>query len=73
MPTPPSKVSIWLPPRSIVVLTGEARYVWKHSIAKRVQDQVINESKPRPRERRISLTFRNIRQPAVDPDTEEAS
>jgi alkylated DNA repair dioxygenase AlkB len=68
---PPSEVSMWLPPRSLVVLTGEARYEWKHSIAKRVQDQVINDIVPR--QRRVSLTFRNVQQPAVDPVTDETS
>jgi hypothetical protein len=31
---------VWLPPRSVLVLTGEARYEWTHVIASRTRDMV---------------------------------
>jgi alkylated DNA repair dioxygenase AlkB len=52
------KSSLMLEPRSLLVLTGDARYVWQHAIAERKTDryqgQVIQ------RARRISLTFRTV-------------
>ncbi len=47
-----------LEPRSLLIFSGEARYQWKHGIAARKTDkyqgQIIQ------RDRRISLTFRNV-------------
>jgi len=51
-------VPILLEPRSLLVLRGEARYHWTHGIAKRHQDS-INGSVI-ARERRLSVTFRNV-------------
>jgi alkylated DNA repair dioxygenase AlkB len=52
------KSSLLLEPRSLLVLTGDARYVWQHAIAGRKTDrynaQIIQ------RTRRISLTFRKV-------------
>ncbi len=52
------KSSLLLEPRSLLVLTGDARYVWQHAIAgrktDRYQGQIIS------RTRRISLTFRKV-------------
>lgn len=52
------KSSLLLEPRSLLVLTGDARYVWQHAIAgrktDRYQGQIIS------RKRRISLTFRKM-------------
>jgi alkylated DNA repair dioxygenase AlkB len=52
------KLSLLLEPRSLLVLTGNARYMWKHSIAPRKSDhyqgQIIQ------RTRRVSLTFRKL-------------
>ena len=48
--------------RSVAVLSGEARYKWKHGIRKR-KSEPANESgggKRVPRERRLSLTFRKV-------------
>lgn len=53
------KKSVWLEPRSLVVLKAEARYLWKHSIAKRLTDQ--HNGEPILRNRRISLTFRKVK------------
>jgi alkylated DNA repair dioxygenase AlkB len=47
-----------LEPQSLVVLSGPARYEWRHAIPARKSD-VIGGIK-RMRERRVSLTFRNV-------------
>jgi alkylated DNA repair dioxygenase AlkB len=53
------KSSLLLEPCSLLVLTGDARYVWQHAIAGRRMDryngQIIE------RKRRISLTFRKVK------------
>ncbi|MFO0457038.1 MAG: alpha-ketoglutarate-dependent dioxygenase AlkB [Alphaproteobacteria bacterium] len=52
------KSSLLLEPRSLLVLSGDARYAWQHAIAGRKTDrhngQIIQ------RTRRISLTFRKV-------------
>ncbi|WP_417387432.1 alpha-ketoglutarate-dependent dioxygenase AlkB [Gimesia sp.] len=50
--------SIYLEPRSIIVMSDEARYDWKHSISKQNFDDV--DGNRIPRSRRISLTFRTV-------------
>lgn len=52
------KTEVYLPPRSIVVLKGESRYEWKHSIPKRKSD-VIHGNRVK-RTTRVSLTFRRV-------------
>lgn len=52
------KRSILLEPRSLIVLTGEARYEWTHGIAKRKSDKL--QGQVFKRMRRISLTFRTV-------------
>lgn len=47
-----------LEPRSLLVLSGEARYAWTHEIPARKSD-VVNGMKV-SRARRISLTFRSV-------------
>jgi alkylated DNA repair dioxygenase AlkB len=49
---------LWLEPRSLLVLTGEARHEWTHAIRPRLTD-VVQGSKI-PRERRLSLTLRTV-------------
>ncbi|KAL4508572.1 hypothetical protein ABPG72_003876 [Tetrahymena utriculariae] len=49
---------LFLPPRSILVLSGEVRYAWFHSIASRKVDKV--EGDFNFRRRRVSLTFRTV-------------
>lgn len=49
---------LYLPPRSLYVLTGESRYAWFHSISERRSDRV--EEQTLFRKRRVSLTFRSI-------------
>lgn len=53
-------VPVVLGPRSLVIMQGDARYKWLHSIPARQKDVINGESKNR--ERRISLTFRKIKQ-----------
>lgn len=52
------KQSLVLERRSIVLLTGEARYLWQHGIAARKADR--RNGGLYKRSRRISLTFRNV-------------
>ena len=55
---------VWLPSRSVLVLTGEARYEWTHGIAPRVRDKVEVEGDDeggwqwQERGVRASVTFR---------------
>lgn len=53
------KGTIMLAPRSLLVLSGEARYDWMHAIPARKQDSFQNSILERSR--RISLTFRTIK------------
>ena len=46
--------AILLEPGSALVIAGEARYDWSHQIRARKSDRGI------PRQRRVSLTFRNV-------------
>lgn len=54
------KSNLYLKRRSVLVLKEDARYKWKHEIAKRKFDTVDN--KKLERKTRISLTFRKIKQ-----------
>ena len=57
------RAAIYLPPRSLLVLSGEARYRWQHYVPHRRRDRVAGEAAPRPREpRRVSFTFRERRE-----------
>ena len=51
-------IDVYLPPRSLLVLTGESRQLWKHGIAARKSD-LVNGVRVK-RERRVSLSFREI-------------
>lgn len=52
------KIPVLLKARSLVVLAGDARYHWKHSIPHRKTDHYCGLTFPRGR--RLSLTFRNV-------------
>lgn len=52
------RISFWLEPRSVIIMQGESRYDWHHSIASRKSDNY--NGKKIMRERRISLTFRKV-------------
>ncbi|KAG0722537.1 Alkylated DNA repair protein alkB 8 [Chionoecetes opilio] len=63
---PPHYV-VYLPPRSVCVMTGPARYEWSHGICPRMTDVVASRNSATglqllPRQERISFTFRKIRQ-----------
>jgi len=51
-------ISVLLPRRSLLILTGEGRYCWSHSISPRKSDAISGISFSR--ETRISLTFRKV-------------
>ena len=48
-----------LEPRSALVLSGDARYRWKHGIAAQPSDEWNGQTIQR--RRRVSLTFRNVK------------
>lgn len=48
-----------LPRRSLLIMTGEARYHWRHAILHRKTDKI--DGKLVKRHRRVSLTFRRIK------------
>jgi len=52
------KTSLLLEPRSLLLLTDDARYLWKHGIAHRKTDRYEGQSLHRGR--RVSLTFRKV-------------
>ncbi|MBL7814551.1 MAG: alpha-ketoglutarate-dependent dioxygenase AlkB [Saprospiraceae bacterium] len=52
------KIPILLEPRSAVILKGESRYEWTHSIPARQKD--VFENQVFQRKRRVSLTFRKV-------------
>lgn len=52
------KIAVLLEPRSLVVLSGDARYRWQHCIAGRKTDHYQNAVLRR--DRRVSLTFRKV-------------
>lgn len=53
------KHSQLLAPRSLLMLSDDARYVWKHGIAARKTDRIAGQTIPRAR--RLSLTFRTVK------------
>ncbi len=52
------KTEQFLEPRSLLVLSGAARYEWQHGIAPRKTDKIGGHTISR--QRRLSLTFRNV-------------
>ena len=60
------KVSVVLPSRSLLVMTGESRYMWTHAIPTRLFDTISTPHQgytALARGTRLSLTFRAVRQP----------
>ena len=55
------RLPVYVPVRSLWVITSEARSEWRHAIASRFTD-IVN-GKRRPRGRRISVTFRTAARP----------
>jgi len=67
--TPPDKSGkekqyVYMPRRSLYVIEDDARYEWLHGIPGRKTDK-LNEGKVLVRQRRISITFRNVIQDKV--------
>jgi len=58
----PEKVvkALFLPRRSLVMMTGESRYLWSHGIPFRKEDE-DEAGETQERDRRISLTYRTTR------------
>lgn len=52
------KIPVLLEPRSLFVLSGDARYAWKHGITSRKNDKINGQSFSRGM--RLSMTFRNV-------------
>ena len=52
------KVPIWLSPRSLTVLRGDAKNRWMHGIPSRKSD--MWDGRKYPRQRRVSLSFRRL-------------
>ena len=52
----PSRKLVYLPPRSVLLMSGDARYRWEHMIVTRMTDTHDDELKRRGT--RVSLTFR---------------
>jgi alkylated DNA repair dioxygenase AlkB len=57
------KVEVLLEPRSLIILEGDARYLWCHGIAARKTDKFNNTIVER--QRRVSITFRKVLLPAA--------
>ncbi|THH05201.1 hypothetical protein EW145_g4968 [Phellinidium pouzarii] len=59
---PDSEHSVYLPARSIIVMSGEARYEWTHGIAQIKEDIIQDEdgisTESVPRGERLSITYR---------------
>jgi alkylated DNA repair dioxygenase AlkB len=59
-----ARVSLWLPPGSVLILSKEARYDWRHGIAARPSDSVVfgstggEQVRDIPRQPRLSVTIR---------------
>lgn len=52
------RIGVWLEPGSLTVMTGPARYSWRHAIAARKSDPA--PSGRLSRGRRVSVTFRTV-------------
>jgi len=57
------KIDVFLPARSLLIMTGEARYAWTHGICPRHSDIIKTKNGNTTQERgtRISFTFRKVR------------
>ena len=70
---PRERRAIAMPPRSLLVLHGEARYRWLHYIPHRKRDAIVGEDECETREeRRVSFTFRRRREGACGCEWPEA-
>lgn len=69
--TLPKHKQLRLQPNSLVYMTGEARYKWKHAIRPQMFDVMADGSRV-PRGRRVSLTLRRVKRSAVSGTAGEA-
>ncbi len=67
------KISLLLPRRSLLTLQGDARYKWKHGIAKRLHDTIPGTGTRIKREKRISITYRNDLEKRDEPKRQKIS
>jgi alkylated DNA repair dioxygenase AlkB len=61
---PEASEELLIEPRSLLVLSGEARWLWKHGIPARTAD--FCDGRENVRSRRVSLTFRAIPDDGTD-------
>jgi len=54
--------AVYLPPRSLLIMSGASRYEWLHYIPHRKSDMVQGLAVPRS-QRRVSFTFRKVLPP----------
>jgi len=52
------KREVYVKPNSLYIMSGDARYIWKHSMISRKSDKV--DGVRQERGRRVSITFRNV-------------
>lgn len=52
------KIPLFIPPRTLVVMTGESRFNWHHGIPPRRTDKFNQQI--HKRQRRVSVTFRKV-------------
>ncbi|XP_065369880.1 alkylated DNA repair protein alkB homolog 8 [Calliphora vicina] len=58
------RCSVFLPRRSLLIMSGESRYDWTHGITPRIMDVVLTTNgnlSTKKRSKRTSLTFRKLR------------
>ncbi|WP_396142747.1 alpha-ketoglutarate-dependent dioxygenase AlkB [Flavobacterium sp.] len=54
----PTKVSLLIPPRTLIIMKGESRYNWHHAIPSRKKD--VFNSTVYNRSKRVSVTLRKV-------------
>jgi alkylated DNA repair dioxygenase AlkB len=64
------RIPVHVPARSLWIITGAARSKWLHGIAPRLNDVIARER--RKRQRRVSITFRTAKKPAIVPASHSA-
>lgn len=52
------KKEVYVKPNSLYIMSGDARYIWKHSMVSRKSDKV--DGVRQERGRRVSITFRSV-------------
>lgn len=66
---------IYLNPNSLIVMKGDSRYIWSHSIPERKHDLVKDPNGHTivaKRSRRVSLTFRKVKPKTISDNQEKA-